>query len=137
MKFKIEVRDERSGPWWETFDIEGCTDEARIRGWALATIKSFNDSLRPGESPRSFVGGIEIIDEGTKHHKWTKQNLGTKADHRGTFDLMKCAECGCTGRRYGLGELGIKRSAEFKAKKWVTCPGATAANRRPAGTEKR
>lgn len=121
MKFQIEVRDTKSGPWWETFDEEECNDEASIKAWAEATIARYNDTLRPGERPRTFIGGIKILGDGTRKHRWTKTAIVTQADHRGTFDKVKCTACGAVARRYGLDR--IKMQKPFTAKRWKNCPG--------------
>lgn len=125
MKFEIEVGIKAGADvWWEGFDKEEVTDEASAKKWAEATIQSFNESLRPTEKARRFVGGVRLLAEGSKEHRWVKLNWGTKSDHRGSFDMMRCERCGCEGRRYGMGQRGVKRGAAWKAKKWVKCPGS-------------
>lgn len=122
MKFQIEVGVKVGADvWWESFDKEEVTNEATARKWGEKTIQAFNASLRRGEVARRFVGGVRLISEGVKEHKWVKLNWGTKSDHRGSFDMMRCERCGCEGRRYGLGEGGVKRGATWKAKKWKHC----------------
>lgn len=125
MKFQIQVGTKGStDSWWESYDKEEVTDEATAQSWATETIQMFNDSIRnPKERPRRFIGGVRILGEGSKEHRWVKQNWGTKSDHRGSFDMMKCERCGCEGRRYALGQFGVKRGATWKAKKWKNCPG--------------
>jgi len=125
MKFQIEVGTQGAADaWWETFDKEEVTDEDSARKWAEATISAFNNTIQNHkEKPRRFIGGVRILGEGLKEHRWGKLNWGTKSDHRGSFDMMRCERCGCEGRRYALGQLGVKRGAAWKAKKWKNCPG--------------
>lgn len=67
---------------------------------ALAIINNFNRTIRPYEIEREFVS-FEIIDEDLHKHEWEKSSLVTE---RGGYDKMKCAYCGATGKRYGLGQ---------------------------------
>lgn len=123
MKFQIEIAEQGvSERRWESFDEEECHDEASIKEWAEATVKRFNDSLRPGERPREFCGGIKIIGEGARLHRWTKRNLTTQGDWRGVFDNVQCTVCGARARRYGIDTIKMQKS--YTAKKWKTCPGA-------------
>ena len=126
MKFSIEVGTKGgTDAWWEDFDKEEVTDEATARAWAEKTIQRFNDTIqRQNEKPRRFVGGVKLLGGGTKEHRWVKLNLGTKSDHRGIFDMMRCERCKAEGRRYSFGQFGVKRGAPWKAKKWAKCPGA-------------
>ena len=125
MKFQIEVRDERGGPWWETFDEEECKDEASIKAWVERTIARYNDTLRPHESPRTFVGGIKIVGDGTRQHKWTKLNVFTQDDKaRGAYDKLRCTQCGAIARRYGVDHIKMQKG--YTAKKWRSCPGVVA-----------
>lgn len=120
MKFQIEIQDSiTKAKWWETNDEETCKDEVSIRSWATAIVQRFNDTLRDHEQPRIFTGAVRILATGFTRHQWIKQNLFTLADHRGAFDNVKCI-CGATARRYGIGR--IKRSAQYRAKKWDNCP---------------
>lgn len=122
MKFQIEVLEKGArASWWETYDKEEVVDEATARAYAKKMIDYFNSTLRSGEKRRSFVGGIKLIDEGTREHKWTKSNVVTLADHRGAFDNVTCKTCGARARRYGLWNLKMQRG--YTAKKWKTCPG--------------
>lgn len=124
MKFRIESGHQGdTDAWWEDYDKEEVVDEATAKAWAQATIQSFNDTLRPKEKPRRFTGRVEFLGAGTKEHRWVKLNWTTKADHRGNFDMMRCERCGAEGRRYSLGQFGVKRGAPWKAKKWIKCPG--------------
>ncbi len=130
MKFRMETGHQgKDDAWWENYDKEEVVDEASARQWAENTIQQFNDTLRPGEGARRFTGRVELLGEGSKEHRWHKLNWNTKADHRGSFDMMRCERCGAEGRRYGLGERGIKRGAAWKAKKWIKCPGARPVDR--------
>ncbi len=132
MKFKAQVRfatgqkdpaGDPDGWWWETYDKAEITSVVDAEDWITDTVKRFNATLRRGERPRETSGKIEVIGESARQHEWRKISLTTQVDYRGNFDNMKCDVCGCTGRRYGLGQAGIKRSPQFKAKKWNACPG--------------
>lgn len=123
MKFQIEVGvKDGADVWWEPYDQEECHDEASIKAWATATIQRFNATLRDGEVARRFVGGVKIEGEGTRKHRWSKRNIMTQADHRGSFDNVYCTVCGATARRYEL--TRIKMQKPYTAKKWKFCPGA-------------
>ncbi|UBB15478.1 hypothetical protein [Comamonas odontotermitis] len=124
MKFQIEIQIEGKPPHVEIYDKHEVQSHARAVKWAQETVAMFNATLRHGERPRTLLS-VTIIDEGAAGlpHTWQKQNLVTQSDGHGVFDIMKCAECGATGRRYGLSE-SITRSQAYRAKKWNNCPGS-------------
>ena len=128
MRFQIEVgMKDTKDVWWEDYDKEDVVDEATARAWAENTVQQFNDTITDKREPlRCFTGGVKILGKGSKEHRWTRLNWTTMSDHRGVFDMMRCERCGAEGRRYGLGERGIKRGAAWKAKKWKSCPGIAA-----------
>lgn len=46
-------------------------------------------------------------------HRFTKQNLVTKSNRKGTYDEYKCKDCGLSGRRYGLsGYVTVKKNKQ-------------------------
>ncbi|PNK59937.1 hypothetical protein [Psychrobacter sp. FDAARGOS_221] len=49
---EIKVKDDRDKPWIEEYQIDNNQDEYK---WATRTIKSFNESLRPDERPRTLL----------------------------------------------------------------------------------
>lgn len=121
MKFQIEVTSAR-GEWWETYDEASVTTDADAVAFGTRTVAYFNDTLRPHEDPRTFTGKVRILGPGKGgSHDWEKRNLMTLSDHRGLFDNVQCRSCGVTARRYGLGH--IKRSAQYRAKKYDFCAG--------------
>ena len=84
-------------------------------------INHFNNTLRPGETPRR----VKRIRTKTKNseqihieHFWDKVSLVTE---RGGYDKMKCTTCGVTGKRYGLGQFGVRIDAKYSAKKYQNC----------------
>jgi hypothetical protein len=84
-----------------------------------AIVDHFNDTLKPYEKAREFVGVIEPMTENfVKNpnavdapkvvqmlHQWTKTSLVTE---RGGYDRMTCEVCGAKGKRYGMGQFGVK-----------------------------
>lgn len=115
MMFKMHVKDEQSD-WWEDFGEYANESAATAR--AEEYVARFNSGLRQGETTRTLLGVAE--DSGAKlEHNWQKQNAFTREDHRGMFDIVKCARCGCEARRYGLRR--IVRGQKFRAKKWAVC----------------
>lgn len=121
MKFQIEVTSVR-GEWWEIHDEASVTTDADAVEFGNRVVAYFNSTLRPHEDPRTFTGNVKILGPGQGGaHDWEKRNLMTLSDHRGMFDKVECRSCGVTGRRYGLGT--IKRSAEYRAKKYDHCKG--------------
>ena len=43
-------------------------------------------------------------------HNWDKKSLVTE---RGGYDKMICLNCGATGKRYGLGNNGVKADSRY------------------------
>lgn len=123
MNFKIQVRDERDRePWWEEFNYHQVVDQATAEGAAADMIAKYNNTMCPGDSPRTLLS-VVFAETGTahQHHDWRKQNLMTIASTKrvAAHDAMKCRNCGITGKRFGL--TGTTRDAEFKAKAFEYC----------------
>lgn len=119
MKFKLEYR-ERDNPknvQWEEY--EEPIDDAQK--WAVETIKRFNETLRPGESARDLIQVVVLDADSNEKHSWGKTNLTTIIDRLGNYDTMKCAKCGITGKRFGLGRGGVKIDSKYRAKKFQRC----------------
>lgn len=119
MRFRIEVLIEGNAePHWEEYEEK--IDDARL--WAEAQVKSFNESLRPWEKPRSILS-IEILeDDNAAYHDWRKDITRMSiSDHLGHYDGMICNKCGITGKRFGMGERGVKRDSKYRAKKYARC----------------
>lgn len=49
---EIKVKDDSDKPWTEEYQIDNNQDEYK---WATRTIKSFNESLKPDEKPRTLL----------------------------------------------------------------------------------
>lgn len=118
MKFKIRVASERSPKgWWENYD-KNDVDDAEL--WARQTIKRFNETLRPNESPRRLLEVVVIEAESHPDHAWVKTNNFTLQARDGSlYDDIVCTTCGITGRRYGL--THFVRDRKYKAKIYQRC----------------
>ena len=117
MKFQIEVRDKGGMPWIEEYN-EDVTDPEK---WAHETIDRFNNSLRPGETPREVVS-VKIMDQDApiENHNWQKQNLVTVSYRGQLFDIMRCGRCDITGKRHGLNQP-VKLDSQYQAKAFQRC----------------
>lgn len=104
----------------ETYNIDGDPE-----AWAKETIDSFNQTLRPGESPRELVK-VVVLDEKSdvkKTHDWEKSNLVTKTSRtHGSHDTFRCNRCGITGKRFGL-DSGIRRDYRYRHPRFEHCEG--------------
>lgn len=123
MKFRIQISVKGEKPYWEEYDKP--ISDADL--WAKKTIKSFNDTLRLNEKPRT-LHAIEVLDvESQKEHAWTRTNITTISDQYGLYDKVKCENCGITGKRYGLGEVNVQLDAKYRnAKVFRRCDTAAA-----------
>lgn len=45
-----------------------------------------------------------------QQHNWAKKSLVTE---KGGYDKMVCTNCGATGKRYGLGNYGVKVDSKY------------------------
>ena len=127
MKIRVHVSDDRGKPWTEDYDLEDSVDPVR---WARDTVKKFNDTLRPHEQPRKVLKVERLHSAADVHrkHDWIKISVMTQSGvgSRGSFDRMRCEACGVTGKRYGLGQNGVKRDSEFRGNAFQFCDTATA-----------
>lgn len=95
MKFIITVKNQDS-QWEETYD-KNVEDPHQ---WAKDTVARFNDTLRPHELPRELVS-VNVVSKVNDHHRWEKRTNGQSVLFRGRIaDLMYCADCGITGKRF-------------------------------------
>lgn len=78
-------------------------------------LDNFNATLRRGELPRRLVK-IVGVEKSPQKHIWGKASLVTE---QGGYDRMRCRACGATGKRYGLGQDGVKLDKEQPK----SCPG--------------
>lgn len=123
MKFEIEVghSGEKSSAWREVYDKPEIVSLGQAETWAKRTIERFNETLRVGEKPRDLICVVETQEKGgISPHRWEKQNLMTQMRGNRLFDVMKCSECGITGKRYGLAP-SVNRDRDFKAKGFSSC----------------
>lgn len=117
MWIEMEVEHINSGDiYFEEYEIDEGEDPIK---YAEDMIDRFNQTLRPGESPRKLLG-VEIISGDREKHRWEKQNLVTKKGKLGYYDSMECTNCGITGKRYTLGGNIIK-DTKYKAKIYDNC----------------
>lgn len=122
MKFEmtVQVKDESREPWKETYDKRELTTVEEVEQWCRDTIDFFNASLSLFEEPRKFIS-VEIVSEISGEHDWRKTNLMTiRGATGGYWDTYECADCGITGKRYGLNDY-VKRDPSFKAKGYEKC----------------
>ena len=101
MKFKIKCAHtvEPDETWGEDYD----KDILDAEEWAKETVAGFNQTLRPGERERMLLA-VEVLDsDNAKFHEWIKRTDGMSISFRGRIaDLVYCAKCGITGKRFGL-----------------------------------
>jgi hypothetical protein len=123
MKFKIIVKNADGGETWEEKYDENVQD---AHAYSVRIIEQWNASLRPHEKARILVDVVLLDDSNAKHHKWFKRTDGMSVQFRGqAVDMMECAACGITGKRYGLsGRITI--DSKFKKKAYQTCDTAQA-----------
>ncbi len=116
MEFKIKICDEdnESNIRFETY-IENITDP---ESYAKEIIENFNNTLRPNEKRRKYLG-YEIISD-KQLHEWEKTNGATVFIKGNPFDLFQCSVCGITGKRYGVNSI-ICRDPKYKAAKYEYC----------------
>ncbi len=104
MKFSILVQIGENAHW------EQCSDPAVKNPWTAAEagkvlVEQFNASLREGEQPRVFLKSSFTLQGNYEEHDWEKLSLFTE---KGGYDRMRCRNCYATGKRYGLGQFGVK-----------------------------
>ncbi len=89
-------------------------------------LKTFNSTLRPGESARHIVDVYEDEDADYEYfpplfpHKWGKTNLVTVMSGRSSYDTYRCEKCGITGKRYSLGG-DVRRDDKYNKQKYEYC----------------
>jgi hypothetical protein len=121
-KITFTVANDRNPEGWqETHEYSG-------GGWPSEVVRGvldrYNATLRPHDIPRRLVS-IDAIEASAPkpivvEHRWTKTSLVTES---GGYDRMRCEACGATGKRYGLGQFGVKLDAKYGKPKWRSCPG--------------
>jgi hypothetical protein len=118
----MTVKDDRS-TWTEEYD-KPAKDIAEARIVAEQMIENFNRYLRPYELPRTLVD-VSVGGNAVLAHEWQKMNLVTQVKGASSFDIMRCAQCGITGRRFGIGE-DVKPDGQYRAKAFKSCDTAQA-----------
>jgi hypothetical protein len=112
INYKLKVKhvgDPDSSAWVEemTYMVE---NDVTADQHGRSIVDRFNASLKPNEQPREF---IEALDGTTSKpsqsveflHQWEKTSLVTQ---KGGYDVMTCKVCGAKGKRFGLGQSGVK-----------------------------
>jgi hypothetical protein len=113
-----DAGDPDSKAWLEemTYWVE---DNVTAEQHGREIVKRFNETLKPYEKPREFVDAIEPMTENfVKNpravnapqpaklmHQWEKTSLVTE---KGGYDKMTCKVCGAKGKRFGMGQFGVK-----------------------------
>ena len=126
MKFKVQVKNDQLPPWWEEFSYNEVTDQATAEAFAKKMIEDYNETERARYGARAHlreVLAVEFVGAGPLRHEWEKANLVTIMSRSGSYDVMRCRVCGCTARRYGLGEAPFRREGKWSAAKCQNCPG--------------
>lgn len=120
MKFRVQIRNITTmREWWETYDKD--IKAENIEAWCEATVRAFNNSLRPGEHPRVVLQYEILEDNNHEKHCWEKRSDGQSVMFRGRLcDLMYCSKCHVTGKRFGLSSTVVMDS-KYRAKKYHKC----------------
>ena len=123
MKIVVVVSNNSGGQWEEYYSCPDNATDDQILGLIESMFDRFNATLRPNESPRTVVGVYEEQDkaEFPEHsweelvkHNWEKSNLVTILQlGGGSYDTVRCAKCGATGKRYGLSDARIIIDKKF------------------------
>ena len=95
--------------------------EPDLDAWAQELVTRFNAGLRPGEMPRHVVKTevADLVGDVKIEHQWEKTNLVTIVKGQRMYDTARCAVCGITAKRYGVG--GYERDPKFRSAKYEWC----------------
>jgi hypothetical protein len=127
VRFRMQVQsgsghEAGRAPWWETYEREGDGLKG-AEDAATSIILYFNNTLKPGESPRSLLA-VELLDEDPREHKWFKVTAMTQHRNIGLgsqiYDKMQCERCGVTGKRFNLNAKPTLDS-QYRAAYWKRC----------------
>lgn len=117
MKFVLTVSD-GAKQWDEDYDVPMLKTADDVRDYCETILSRFNSGRRPGELPRHMVS-LEIGGD-SDVHDWRKVNAATVMKGTSNYDVMRCAVCGVTGKRYGLGST-VRRDHGYRAKRYENC----------------
>jgi hypothetical protein len=121
MRFKMFVRNQgTSKEWAEDYNKPEIGSLSEAEEFGRTTVGNFNSSLRPHEQPRELVR-VESDERGDSNasHSWEKTSLVTQMGPRGSYDAMRCKQCGVTGKRFGVD--GVKLDSQYRAKAFRKC----------------
>lgn len=112
VSFKGETREKA----WEEKYTAKTADPVK---YMAEMIERFNETLRPGEKSRtlhavSIHGKVDPMS-----HDWEKQNLVTIEYLGRLYDVVKCMQCGITGKRHGV-SMPV-RDHKFRAEVYRRC----------------
>ena len=123
-EFEIRVKDSRA-EWREKFNKPEVVDQATAESVGRGLVQYYNDTLRPGERPRTFLGAsLTSTGEVRESHEWEKTNSFTIMERGRPFDTAQCVKCGVTAKRFGLGEPTL--DPQFRAQAFRYCDTARA-----------
>jgi hypothetical protein len=124
VKFKVLITLEDGmdarmrSPWSEDYNRAEILNLQEAAVWGENLIQRFNNSLRPGETPRKYVGVEEAPDsDALIPHEWQKTNLVTIIKGLQVYDTAICLRCNITAKRFGLDGYTI----DPKFKKHLSC----------------
>lgn len=134
-EFEVKVKDARA-EWTEKYNKPEVVDQATAESFGRNVVQYYNDTLRPGERPRTFLSAA-LTNNGDVHesHEWEKTNAFTIAERGRTFDTARCVKCGVTAKRFGVGAPRL--DSQFRAQAFRYCDTARAllAKRRALGKQ--
>lgn len=107
--------------WEEKYEV---SNEIDTEKYLKEMIQRFNSTLHPNESAREILEmweePLEIDILPKIQHMWEKTNLVTQSRGGQLYDTYKCAKCGITGKRFGIGNI-VKRDSKYKADRYNYC----------------
>lgn len=95
-KYFTEPQEGCVSGWWRV-----CADDA-----AMVESQGYDVTYYKSHKRKQALGLVLSSEQQNCAHNWLKHSLVTT---EGGFDWMRCQECGCFGRRYGLGQDGVTR----------------------------
>ncbi len=121
MKFLLKIGySDMPEPTWEEEYNKHFTTPEEVEQYGKDIVAEFNRTLRPGEHGRRYIGYTIVDKTQAGDHIWEKQNAASIVRSNKVYDEYKCARCGVTGRRYGIGAV-IVRDTKYQANKYINC----------------